>query len=194
VGHRRTSRSLRAMASQIQLARHHHEPQTGARPPVKRFGITRREVVGNPDCPVMTRWVVAVGGFSIRLHRFCADHEDVHPHSHPWSFVTLVLAGGYDDISMTDGRVDKLRAGSVRLRPSAHRHRTRVGAHGCTTLLLTGCLTNEWGFWVRGRFYPWRLYRHAFPAPPCSPSLAEAEDALERSEEAAMVVASPPRL
>ncbi len=135
---------------------------------MKIIGFTRGEVVGNPECPVMTRTVLALGAFSLRLHHFAPDHEDAHPHSHPWWFATLVLGGSYEDVS-PDG-IDRLGRGAIRLRPSRHTHRTRVGATGCRTIIVTGPASHDWGFWVKGRYFPWNLYRNRFPAPPCAPT------------------------
>lgn len=147
---------------------------------MKTISFTRGEVVGNPECPVMTRTVLALGAFSLRLHRFAPDHEDVHPHSHPWWFATVVLSGGYEDVSL-DG-VDRLGRGAVRLRACRHTHRTRVGPAGCTTIIITGPARHDWGFWVRGRYFPWKLYRRKFPAPPCAP-LSGVDGSLEAEVE-----------
>lgn len=138
---------------------------------MKVFALAANETVGNPACPAMTRSVLAIGGFSIRLHRFFAGYRDVHSHSHPWWFATLVLRGGYVDHS--DDGDDRLRAGSFRLRRPQHTHRLTVGQGGCLTLVLTGPLVNNWGFWVDRRFYPWNLYRDRFPAAPCAPTPVE---------------------
>jgi hypothetical protein len=135
---------------------------------VKFAGIHVRESVGNAECPVMIRSVIAVAGFSVRLHRFRAGYEDEHPHDHPWAFITVVLRGGYVDISAAGVR-DVLTRGSVRYRRSSHTHRTSVAPSGATTLVLTGPLVRDWGFWIDGKLYPWRRYRQEFPPAPCAP-------------------------
>ena len=140
---------------------------------MKVFALRANETVGNPTCPVMTRTVVAVGGFSIRVHRFFPGYQDVHAHSHPWWFVTLVLRGGYVDHSKRGA--DRLSVGTFRLRRPQHTHRLAVGPEGCTTLVLTGPLINDWGFWVDRRFYPWDRYRERFAAAPCAPTWADDE-------------------
>lgn len=33
--------------------------------------------------------------FGIYLHHILKADEDKHPHSHPWSFVAVILKGGY---------------------------------------------------------------------------------------------------
>ena len=33
--------------------------------------------------------------FSIFIHRIYRSDEDLHPHNHPWNFVSIILSGGY---------------------------------------------------------------------------------------------------
>lgn len=74
----------------------------------------RREIIPQeePDCPYLDRRVLGFGPgmfrrysededrskswFSLRLHHFFRSDED-HVHDHPTWFVTLVLAGSYED-------------------------------------------------------------------------------------------------
>lgn len=52
------------------------------------------EAIGSPDV-YLRRWCIVKGPlFSIRIHQFLRDDHDVF-HDHPWSFVTLILKGGY---------------------------------------------------------------------------------------------------
>lgn len=136
---------------------------------MKRNALVLDEVVGNPDCPAMRRTVLAIGGWSLRLHRFSPNYSDTHFHDHPWSFATFVLRGGYVDVDR-HGNHDALRALHFRFRPARHAHRLMVGDRGCVTLVLTGPLVHDWGFWVRNGFYRWHDYRLKFPPAPCSPS------------------------
>lgn len=120
-------------------------------------------VVGNPDCPHFRRWRLVTPWFGIRLHHFVGPDGDRPPHDHPFAFVTLVLWGSYRDVS-ADG-VDRLRAGSVRIRPAEHTH--RVETDGAWTLVLSGPMTRPWGFWVDGRFMPHKIYRARYGHAPC---------------------------
>jgi hypothetical protein len=64
----------------------------------------RHEMIppNEPDCPYLERWIVGVGipghnsWFSVRLHHFFRSDED-HLHDHPTGFLTLCLAGSYED-------------------------------------------------------------------------------------------------
>lgn len=128
---------------------------------MKYLAVFRNEVVGNPECPMMHRTGFALGGktplgrtglFSVRLHRFCPNYADDHPHDHPWPFVTLVIKGSYIDIDRFGNR-DLLRRGSFRYRPAQHAHRTFISREGCMTIVITGPVIRQWGFWSEGNFY-----------------------------------------
>lgn len=139
---------------------------------MKQTAWVRNEAVGNPDCPVMIRSVLAVCGFSVRHHHFPPNHIDEHYHDHPWPFVTLVLRGSYTDLQPS-GVKDTLRPGSLRWRAAGHIHRTQTADQGCTTLVFTGRARSDWGFWVDGRYFAWRTYRRLFRPPACAPSQAD---------------------
>lgn len=115
-----------------------------------------RRNLGHPDCPYVYRWMFGhkrVG--SIRLHHWLGRDDDRAPHDHPWSFVTVVLRGGYIDCARVGPALvgDRLRRGSVRYRPALHQHTVVPDTGGCWTLVLTGPVRRNWGFWpeIRGR-------------------------------------------
>lgn len=88
-------------------------------------------------------------------------------HDHPWGFLSIIVAGAYDEITPT-GRVRR-RRGSVAVRRATHRHsvvlpRAVDGAEvPCVTVIITGPHVRQWGFWcsptrfgdVREHFIPW---------------------------------------
>lgn len=133
------------------------------------------EVIGPPDCPIMHRWTL-VGGhkageatkvsgtgrrrFKILLHHFLPNANDRAEHDHPCDFVTVVLAGRYDDLSPA-GR-ERMRPGKIRRRRAEHRHTTVAGPRGCWTLVLMGPKRRAWGFWKEGRWLPWRLHERLY--------------------------------
>jgi hypothetical protein len=69
-------------------------------------------IVGPNDCPIMHRWAIFGGAspsskpllfpgfkrFTLKVHHFLPNRDDRDVHDHPWPFVTIVLAGGYDDL------------------------------------------------------------------------------------------------
>lgn len=117
------------------------------------------------ECPYAHRWVIDLGVLAVRLHLWHRSDDTRAMHDHPYWFVTLCLWGGYVDASPS-GR-DRLRPGSVRLRPAEHRHTVEVDPGGAVTLLVTGYPSRRWGFWVDGR----RVWRDKYFAtlghPPC---------------------------
>ncbi len=102
--------------------------------------------LGLPSCPYMIRWVADFGPFAIRIHRWLSSDDHRAFHDHPWWFLTLVLWGRYTDVSPA-GR-DRLHIGSIRFRPSSHKHTVEVEHRNTWTILITGRPSRRWGFWV----------------------------------------------
>jgi hypothetical protein len=157
--------------------------------------LPKPEVIGQPECPILHRWTLLQFGrrvqegsgvarqYKLLLHHFLPHADDRDPHDHPRSFLTLVLKGGYDDISThyTEDDVvhkyapvgpstaglrgvvtDRLRTGSIRFRSAEHQHTTSVHPDGAWTLVLMGPLRRPWGFWPDGLWMPWRQYHEMF--------------------------------
>lgn len=137
--------------------------------------IWERETIGNPECPILFRWtLVRVGTKKVMLHRFLPNSRDRDPHDHPWSFVTVVLAGSYLDVNYRDcprgiGQCESCRneermtRGKVRFRPALHTHQTVAGPRGCWTLVLTfGGAGRPWGFWRDNSWWTWKEYDAKF--------------------------------
>ncbi len=149
----------------------------------------RREVIGPPACPIMHRWtLLRVRGRKLLVHHFLPGSEDMSTHDHPAAFRTFVLWGGYDDVELCDlchgrgrpyaaldyeadcrrcagaGEVagDRMRAGMLRRRAAVHSHRTRSLPQGAWTLVLMGRKEQPWGFWFKGRWWPWAEHEQAF--------------------------------
>ena len=126
-------------------------PRFDSRPPYQAgrwFGAKWGEHLGRPECPYVRRWVVVVGGYSVRLHHFYRSDDVRAPHDHPWWFVTLVLRGTYTDRSAdADGVLtdDRLHVGSVRYRPALHRHSVVLTDGPCWTVIVTGKHSRRWG-------------------------------------------------
>lgn len=64
-----------------------------------RWQVKLAEFIGPEECPMMRRWIVVSPLGSVRLHHFLRGDNDRQPHDHPWWFVTLVLRGGYTDLT-----------------------------------------------------------------------------------------------
>ena len=105
----------------------------------------------------MKRWLIDFGIFSIRLHHWLYSDDQRNYHDHPWAFITIILKGGYTDISPKDqndiskeeSKKERMTFGTVKYRPANYKHTVKVDKKGCWTLLLTGREKRDWGFWVK---------------------------------------------
>ena len=98
----------------------------------------------------MQRWLVDFWLFSIRLHKFHRSDDDRAFHDHPWPFVTLMLRGGYWDV--TENGENWIAPLSLRYRPLGYRHTVRLPEGKCSwSLVLTGRYQHRWGFYVKNK-------------------------------------------
>lgn len=141
--------------------------------------MQRRDIQASPDDPAvyMRRWyVVATPWGQILLHHILLPDAARALHDHPFSFVSVILRGGY-----TEER-EWLRPNGEPMirhwpsgRPHHTQHRMRTGRwhfmraeglhriaelHGdCWTLVLTGPRRRVWGFVEpAGEWTDWRTY------------------------------------
>lgn len=132
----------------------------------KRLDIPEFE---NPSQIYLRRWrLLESPWFGVKLHHVLLPDGDRAMHDHPWSFVSLILHGGYsEDIIDKAGRRVRVcrRVGSLhRLRATGLHRITEL--HGdCWTLVVNGPRRREWGFvpdasWGEpGKIWvPWRQY------------------------------------
>ena len=124
-----------------------------------------RELGGLPECPYFRRTIINFGLFSMRFHRWYSDDDHHSLHCHPFSFITLVLSGGYTDIS--EGEDDKLTAGSIRFRHAEYRHSVRDVLPNTRTILLTTKPFRRWGFYVEGKLIKRDKYFAKYGHHPC---------------------------
>jgi hypothetical protein len=130
--------------------------------------------VNNPAQDHMVRYrLVQTPWFGLYLHRLnTPDDARPIPHTHPWSFVSLVLRGGYtEDVERRDhtGRREMWwnttwRTGTIhRLRATDAHKITKLRRSPTWTLLLVGPRRPEpaWGYWDRNRFTPWNEHPYS---------------------------------
>lgn len=93
-----------------------------------------------------TRYVILkTPWFQILLHRLWSPNWHPHGHDHPWSFVTVILRGGY--LEKSPGRVDRWRGpGSLLYRRAEFAHNVATGARVCWSLVITGPKRRPWHF------------------------------------------------
>lgn len=129
-------------------------------PPLVRWA----QPLGRRECPFAYRWSLRLGRLgSIRVHKWLRPDDDRAHHDHQQDFVTLVLRGGYDDVSTVplewsgalirrwETRVDRLSRGSVRFRRAEHTHTVQNLDAPCWTLLWFAPARRGWGYWVPRR-------------------------------------------
>lgn len=96
--------------------------------------------------------VIETSWFSIYLHYIAKSDEDIHPHSHPWNFWSLILNGGYTE-SVWEGKifVEKptytRKRGWLSLRYTNREHYHKLVLDKPTwTLVLCGRKSDFWGY------------------------------------------------
>lgn len=140
------------------------------------------QIIGGTDDPYLLRWYVIPRNplFNVYLHKFLRSDDDRALHDHPWWFVSLILKGGYTEVT-ENGRTARsgLIGGrykgwdrTIAFRTAMFRHRvelwpemrhmqfsdgtfsklkTQVGVRPCWTLIITGRRSRTWGFWCKQR-------------------------------------------
>lgn len=92
------------------------------------------------------RWYIEIPLGSIRIHHWLHSDDARAFHDHPWWFWTLILKGGYRDVTVNGEEV--MKAPKMAFRPALHAHTVQVNKGGCWTFLITGPQVRRWGFWV----------------------------------------------
>jgi hypothetical protein len=140
------------------------------------------------DGPLMTRLhLLTTPWFKVYLHLFHRSDEDRELHDHPWSFVSLILWGGYHEVRpirdnrqmlkqlggaeqhwnttwMATERV-RVRPLSVLFRPAWWAHRVEL-EQGRVSVSLVAVFrkAREWGFFTRSG---WRHHRQFISSRDC---------------------------
>jgi hypothetical protein len=117
----------------------------------------------------MVRWnLFQCPWFSIKLHKILLD-DGACMHDHPWSFITIILKGGYYEITpnvsmafkdVSDAvalvisdhqpvpeRREWIEPGRILYRPAKFIHRIEVD-RPALTLVITFRKIRKWGFWT----------------------------------------------
>lgn len=103
---------------------------------------------------------------NVYLHDIRRSDGDRCLHDHPWSFVSIILAGGYFE-HMTTGRHWR-RPGQLLVRPAATAHRIEID-RPAWSLVFTGPRVRAWGFWT---VIGWRAFRPGQDSPICEGGVA----------------------
>jgi hypothetical protein len=105
-------------------------------------------------------WLLRTPWLSARVHRILRSDHDRALHDHPWDYASIILRGGYWEI--TDGGRRWYGPGSIVVRRAEHLHRL-VLPHGppATTLFLHRRKRRDWGFRTEAGWVDWRTYAGA---------------------------------
>lgn len=122
-----------------------------------------RSVVRVGGEPYLGRWILYVGGFTVRLHKFYKGDDQRAPHTHPWAFITFPLCRGYYEL-VPNTRGDRLynwvRGWWPSYRPATYQHIVVDPPSPFWTIVVTGRKSNSWGFYPKpNRFVPWREWK-----------------------------------
>lgn len=128
-----------------------------------------REVItrGPGRDPYLIRWTLLQTRWGkVMLHRFFRSDYEGALHDHPWRFVSIILAGGYWEVTSEDPHLKPWEWWPIRLapnqarwfgpgrilrRPAQWRHRVAIEpGKGAWSLVFTGPKVREWGFWCPG--------------------------------------------
>lgn len=131
----------------------------------ERFEITRSWT----EIPYLTRWTLSGKRFdsknAVFMHRFQRSDAD-EMHDHPWPFTSLILLGGYYEITPAKGWANGIGPtkrvwygyGRLLRRPANWIHRVEIPeGQEAWTLIFHGEKVRSWGFWCPHiGFRPWR--------------------------------------
>lgn len=115
---------------------------------MKRFEIPTFD----DDGLYLTRWrIVQTPWFSLYLHRFDAPDSRPTLHDHPWTFVSLMLRGGYMERRLNPHTMQVDEAHRVRwinrVRASDAHAIMTLARVPSWSLLLVGPRVRTWGYW-----------------------------------------------
>lgn len=130
-----------------------------------RWAIMRWQVIKCQDgLDYLIRWrFVQTPWFAVYLHDLLEPDSARDPHDHPWTFISIILRGGYTERVWpnADGNLIYVR----RWLPGSVHKMTMEKAHMITrvrprtkSLILCGPRRRNWGFWTETGFVPWQEY------------------------------------
>lgn len=113
----------------------------------------------------LLRWYVIPRNpwLNIYLHKFLHDDEDRAIHDHPWWFISIMLKGGYYEVTHSNfvGRSFP----SIVFRRATYAHRVVLPrvldsdiVRPCWTLVITGRVVRDWGFHCPQGWRHWKEF------------------------------------
>lgn len=131
-----------------------------------RFGIKKKIIYRSNEVPYLIRWsIFSTPFFAIKLHKILLS-DDACFHDHPWSFISLILKGGYREYFYTQRFSDDtpivncneplnmdyvnfktVVSGDILFRKANWAHRLEL-EKPATTLVITFKKIRVWGFFT----------------------------------------------
>lgn len=143
---------------------------------MERWWLVPKATPGEAGCgPVSARkrplaWLLQRSGITVRVHHTLRSDNERHLHDHPFSSISIVLRGGYEEVVpfQADQHANHDRSrlrriwrgpGSVVFRPATNRHRLVIppGRSAWSIFIMFGT-KRDWGFhtergWVHHAHY-----------------------------------------
>lgn len=115
-------------------------------------------IIGPKADPYLRRWWLIPRNrwFNIYLHEIRKSDDDRALHDHPYYNMSIVLRGGYTEMTPVGSR--RRRAGSVVLRGARALHRLVIEGDPAWTIFVTGPRIRNWGFACPKGWVPWQEF------------------------------------
>lgn len=121
-----------------------------------KFFKRKKVIVREDGKPYLVRWnLFECRWFSIKLHRILISDDDCL-HDHPWSFISIILRGGY--VEQSEKSFKLYGVGSILFRKATWKHRLII-YQPATTLVITFKRVRSWGFWTKQGWIHWANYK-----------------------------------
>lgn len=119
----------------------------------------------------MRRWILRTPCGTLRLHHILRSDDDHHLHDHPFDFTSLLLSGGYTEIT-PNGQLGLPHSSTVLtkiwprfsiVRKQAEDAHRLILDRPVWTLVVSGPKRRSWGFHTEQGWVNHREYLHLYP-------------------------------
>lgn len=114
----------------------------------------KKTILKREGKPYLIRWtLLTTPWFTIKLHKLLMS-DPVDLHDHPWSYMSVILWGGYNEVRVGAGTYSCkwFRPGSILLRKASSPHRLELlpKTKFSLSLIITTGKYRDWGFMKDG--------------------------------------------
>ena len=104
------------------------------------------------------RHIFSTPWFHCYIHRILHQDDDFHLHNHPWTFLGIILWGGYEERTPKGGSRNR-RIGSIGYGGLGYYHKVAKIFGPTTSLFFTGVKRYDWGYMTSEGFIQNERYR-----------------------------------